>query len=64
MAEQQLTLSAEEREYLASLLEYTLKETLVEEHRTRTPSYRQDVVHREDIIRGLLAKLRPPQTPG
>jgi hypothetical protein len=64
MAEQQLTLSDEEREYLAALLENTLKETLVEEHRTRTPSYRRDVVHREDIIRGLLAKLRPSPAPG
>jgi len=47
MGEIQLTLNAEEREYLAGLLETVLKDTLVEEHRTRTPSYRQHVLERE-----------------
>jgi len=57
MAELQLTLTSEERDYLASLLEATLKETRVEEHRTRTPTYREHVVHREEVIVGLLSKL-------
>jgi hypothetical protein len=58
MAELHVTLSEEEQAYLTSLLQQTLKEALVEEHRTRTPSYRQDVIHREDVIRAVLEKLR------
>lgn len=57
MTEVQLNLSAQERQYLAELLQSELKETRVEEHRTRTPSYREHIVQREDVIRGLLAKL-------
>jgi hypothetical protein len=60
MAELQLTLTAEEREYLAGLLEVTLKDTRVEEHRTRTPSYREHVLHQEDLIVKLLSKLGRP----
>jgi len=57
MAELQLTLSAEERECLVGLLETTLKNTRVEEHRTRTPSYREFVVHNEELIKAVLSKL-------
>jgi hypothetical protein len=60
MAELQLTVTSEEREYLASLLEATLKETRIEEHRTRKPSYREHVVHREEVIQSLLSKLGKP----
>jgi hypothetical protein len=60
MAEVQLTLSAEERDYLVSLLENTLKETRVEEHRTRKPSYRQHVLQQEELIASLLRKLGQP----
>jgi hypothetical protein len=60
MAELQVTLSEEERQYLAGLLDATLKDVLVEEHRTRAPNYREDIVHREGIIRALLGKLRGP----
>jgi hypothetical protein len=59
MNELQLTLTAEERKYLVDLLEVTLKETQVEEHRTRTPSYRQHVLQQEGLIVQLLNKLRP-----
>jgi hypothetical protein len=56
-----LTLTAEERDFLAELLDTVLKETRIEEHRTRTPSYRQHVLHREELIAALLGKLgRPP----
>ena len=58
MAEQQLTLTVEEHEFLRGLLEETLKDTRVEEHRTRKPSYREYVLHKEDLIVGLLNKLR------
>ena len=57
MADTSLTLSADEREYLVTLLEGALKETRVEEHRTRALSYRQLVLKQEDVITSLLAKL-------
>jgi hypothetical protein len=57
MTEIELKLSDQERQYLTDLLQSELKETRVEEHRTRTPSYREHILQREDVIRGLLAKL-------
>jgi hypothetical protein len=57
MAEMQLALTAEEHDYLADLLGTVLKETRVEEHRTRTLTYREHVVHREEVILSLLRKL-------
>ncbi len=57
MGELQLTLTAEERTYLASLLNEILKEKLVEEHRTRTLSYRTNVVHEEATIQSILKKI-------
>lgn len=62
MTDLQLGLSGEEQEYLVELLEAELKETRVEEHRTRKPSYRERVVRREAIIEGLLNKLGRPVT--
>jgi hypothetical protein len=60
MTELEMTLTAPEREYLVELLERALKETRLEEHRTRTPSYREHVVQREETITGLLGKLGQP----
>lgn len=60
MAESHLTLTDEERAYLTNLLQTVLKDTRVEEHRTRTPSYRQHVIHQEDLIISLLGKLGQP----
>jgi hypothetical protein len=60
MAEPQLTLTAEERQYLVDLLETRLKETRLEEHRTRTPSYREHILHQEEVMLALLTKLRQP----
>jgi hypothetical protein len=57
MAESSLTLTDEEREFLVELLEISLKDTQVEEHRTRKPSYRDHILHREHLIAGLLQKL-------
>jgi hypothetical protein len=57
MTETHLTLTDEERDYLVSLLETALKDTRIEEHRTRKPSYREHVLHQEDRIVGLLGKL-------
>jgi hypothetical protein len=60
MPESQLTLTAEERAFLADLLETVRKETLVEEHRTRTLSFREIVKHRESMIASVLTKLGKP----
>jgi len=60
MTDTQLTLTADERAYLVDLLDNILKETRVEEHRTRTPSYRERVIHQEDLIASLLKKLGQP----
>ena len=60
MAESQLALTAEERAFLVGLLETAQKETRVEEHRTRAPSYREHVVHQGDMIAALLEKLKLP----
>jgi hypothetical protein len=58
MAAYQVSLTAEERAYLVSLLESAQKDTRIEEHRTRAPSYREHVVHQGDVIAALLGKLQ------
>ena len=60
MAELQVTLTAEERDCLVALLQVALKDARIEEHRTRTPSYREHIVHQEDLIVALLTKLGQP----
>ena len=60
MAESQLVLTTEEREFLVGLLESSLNRKLVEEHRTRAPTYREHIVREEEIITGLLGKLGQP----
>jgi hypothetical protein len=60
MNEFQLPVSSAERDFLIRFLEDALKETRIEEHRTRTPSYREHIVEREEIIAGLLEKLAQP----
>jgi hypothetical protein len=59
MPDLQLTLTDPERAYLVNLLQTVLKDTQVEEHRTRTPSYREFVLQQEALIRQLLNKLQP-----
>jgi hypothetical protein len=60
MAELQLTLSNEEREYLVRVLESALKSHRIEEHRTRSPSSRETILREEDLIGQVLAKLGQP----
>lgn len=60
MAEQPMPLTDEERNFLTGLLEFTLHDTRVEEHRTRSPAYRQHILHREELVSGLLRKLKEP----
>jgi hypothetical protein len=57
MADLPLELAAEERDYLANVLETLLKQKMIEEHRTRSLSYRPIVAHEEELIRRLLEKL-------
>ncbi|MCI0463294.1 MAG: hypothetical protein L0Z62_40625 [Gemmataceae bacterium] len=57
MAELQVTLTTEEQAFLVELLERCLKDARVEEHRTRTPSYREHVLHQEELMAALLSKL-------
>ena len=57
IAELQLTLTESERALLAELLQTWLKEARVEEHRTRTPSYRKQILSREELIENLLRKI-------
>jgi hypothetical protein len=64
MTECQLLITPEEREFLLELLERSLKETRIEEHRTRTLSYREHVVHHEELLEGLLNKVRNPSSAG
>jgi hypothetical protein len=52
-----LTLSPEECACIAGILETTLKNTRVEEHRTRTLSYREHIVQEEKLIAGVLRRL-------
>jgi hypothetical protein len=59
MTDLQVTFNAEERKFLTNLLEEILKERRVEEHRTRTPSYRQFVIHDEALINSVLHKVKP-----
>jgi hypothetical protein len=57
VADTQLTLNAEERDYLVQVLTTALKNHRIEEHRTRTPSYRENILKEEDLLARLLTKL-------
>jgi hypothetical protein len=57
MSEIQLVLNPEERELLVQVLERELSDRLIEEHRTRKPSYREYIQHDEAVLQGVLTKL-------
>lgn len=57
MAEHQISLTDEEREYLTKQLQSIQKDKRVEEHRTRDLLYRGAVVKEEDLIASLLKKV-------
>jgi len=57
MTDLHLTLTDEERAFLAEFLQKTLKDMRIEEHRTRAPSYRERIIEREDLVNQLLQKL-------
>ena len=58
MGELTLNLTEDERAFLIDFFESALKETMVEEHRTRRPTYRETVMRQETMIEGLLGKLK------
>lgn len=58
MSDLQLTLTAAERKFLVDLLGTVLKERQIEEHRTRTPSFREHILEQEALIVQLLNRLR------
>lgn len=58
MAATQITITAEEKQYLVELLSLALKEMRIEEHRTRTPAYREHVLQQEALAESMLAKLK------
>lgn len=58
----QLVLTEEERTMLQELLQVALGETRVELHHTRSLDYRAVVQRQEACIRGLLEKVRGPQS--
>jgi hypothetical protein len=60
MAELQITLTAEERQCLLDVLGQMLKTQRIEEHRTRTPLYRETVLREEALITNVLKKLGAP----
>ena len=58
MTQLHLNITEDERAFLVDFFESALKETLVQEHRIRRPTYRQTVVRQETLIEGILAKLK------
>jgi hypothetical protein len=57
MPDTQLALSTEEKTFLVDFLQAVLRDTRIEEHRTRTPSFREHIVQKEHMVEGLLTKL-------
>jgi hypothetical protein len=60
MTDTQVTLTAQECKQLIELLETVLKETKIEEHRTRAPSFREVILQKEALIVSVLRKLGKP----
>jgi hypothetical protein len=54
-----VNLSEPERLELIGVLEATLVETRTESRRTDNRAYRTELHHEQDVLKGLLAKLRP-----
>ena len=55
-----LTLTAQERELLLSVLGQALRATQIEVHRTDALAYKADIQRREDALLALIGKLRGP----
>lgn len=59
MAEMNLSLSAAEVALLRRMLDTALGDVRVEVHRTHQPAYREEVKQEEELLRGLIEKLKP-----
>ena len=57
MADIQITLTSDERQYLFRLVENAIGESRVEAHRTHTPEFRERVLEEQKLLRSLLSKL-------
>ena len=59
MGDSKLTLTDAERDLLVGLLEGALGDKRVEVRRTEFSKFRDQLVHEEDLLRGMLQKVRP-----
>ncbi len=57
MDEMQMTVTAEERRFLAGRLELALRDARNEERQTLSPTYREHVLRQEELIACLLRKI-------
>jgi hypothetical protein len=55
-----LPLTEEERVQLILFLEREFRDTHVEARRTESPEYQKRIHHEEDVLRGVINKLRRP----
>jgi len=53
-----ITLTADERDHLLTLLEQVLRDKEIEVHRTEAFAARQVVQHQQAILEGVIGKLR------
>jgi hypothetical protein len=53
-----LTFDKAEKDELLQLLDTALGDLRVEVHRTHTPDFRTQLLRREELLRGLIAKFR------
>jgi hypothetical protein len=60
MTEPALTLTEEDRTFLAALLEQALHDKKIEEHRTDSIEFKEHVEHEVALLRGLVDKVRRP----
>jgi hypothetical protein len=58
MTDLQLNLTEAERQFLIELLQESLREIEIEEHRTKTLGYRKLILNQEAMIQRLLDRLR------
>jgi hypothetical protein len=59
MADIHLSLTSEERNLLLEILDSERRDIRVEERHSATTDYKQVVAHQEEILEGILQKLRP-----
>ena len=59
MADIHLSLTSEEQKLLVEILDNERKDIRVEERHSATTDYKQVVAHEEEILEGILQKLKP-----